>query len=57
MPDITKMKINELIQYAEEQVRIERENPPPLDADATWESTLEGLRLMQERGVPKSLKE
>src|ERR1700733_9426340 len=45
------MKISELIQFAEEQARIERENPQAYeDPDwmASWADTLEGLKIMKE---------
>jgi hypothetical protein len=60
--DFTRMKISELIEFAEEQAENEREIPSLIEADsperyASWAATLEILRAMKERGVPESLKD
>jgi len=62
MSDFSRMKISELIDFAEEQAGKEREMPSLIEADsperyASWEATLEILRAMKERGVPESLKD
>ena len=59
MTDFSEMKISELISFAEAQAKIEQENPPPDEQDrgASWAATLEILRLMKERGVPKELQD
>jgi hypothetical protein len=53
--DFSKMKLSELIQFAEEQVRIEREQGLEYDLEqlASWEDTLAALRYMQNRGWPE----
>jgi len=58
-PDLSKMKISELIAFAEQQAKIEQENPPDDDPDrqASWADTLEALRYMKARGVPEQLKD
>ena len=53
MPDFSKMKISELIEFAEEQAAIERQTPSLIEADsperkASWAETLEMLRTMKE---------
>jgi hypothetical protein len=57
--DISKMKISELIAFAETQAQIEKENPPDFDPDrnGSWAATLALLRLIKERGVPDFLKD
>ena len=55
-----RLTISNALRIAEEQAKIEAETPSPMDADsperiADWQSTLELLRLMKERGVPESL--
>ena len=60
--DFTRMKISELIEFAEVQAERERETPSLIEADspernASWAATLETLRAMKQRGVPESLKD
>jgi hypothetical protein len=57
--DISKMKISELIAFAETQAQIEKENSPDIDPDrdGSWAATLALLRLIKERGVPDFLKD
>jgi hypothetical protein len=60
--DFTRMKISELIEFAEQQAEKERETPSLIEADsperyASWAATLETLRAMKERGVPASPKD
>lgn len=62
MADFSKMKISELIGFAEEQARLERETPSLIEADdperiASWVATLEILRSVKERGVPAVLRD
>jgi hypothetical protein len=59
--DLSGMKIQELIAYAEKRFAEEKEAQCPDRSllgqdDTSWESTLEILRVMQQRGVPDSLK-
>lgn len=55
------MKLSELIRFAEEQAKKERNTPSqPLaesDSGASWADTLGLLKIMEERGVPKSLQD
>jgi hypothetical protein len=55
--DFSRMKISELIAFAEQKAEAEKESPPSPDTSATWADTLEVLRAMKEHGVPDSLKE
>jgi hypothetical protein len=60
--DFSKMKISELIEFAEEQAEKERQTPSLIEADsperhASWAATLEVLRAMKKRGVPESLED
>jgi hypothetical protein len=56
--DFSRMKISELIAFAEQQAEAEKENPPsPETTGATWADTLEALRVMKQRGAPDSLKD
>ena len=54
-PDFSKMKLSELIQFAEEQERVEREHGQEGDTQrtASWAETLAALRYMQNRGWPE----
>ena len=54
-PDFSKMRLSELIQFAEEQERIEREQGRGKDSRraASWADTLDALRYMQSRGWPE----
>ena len=54
--DFSKMKLSELIQFAEEQVRIECDQGLDYDVEqlATWEDTLAALRYMQNSGWPEA---
>lgn len=54
--DFARMKLSELLRFAEEKAAIEREGPCSIDTDSTegnasWASTLEVLRLMKQKGV------
>ena len=53
-PDFSKMRLSELIRFAEEQERIEREQAQEMDSQrtASWADTLAALRYMQSRGWP-----
>ena len=58
--DLRKMKISELIAFAEEQAEIERQTSSLIEADgperdASWAATLQILRLMKSWGVPQEL--
>jgi hypothetical protein len=60
--DFSRMKISELIEFAEVQAEKERQTPSLIQADsperyASWSATLEILRTTRERGVPESLKD
>ncbi len=62
MADFSRMKISELLRFAEEQARIERDAPPFIDVgeqerSASWAATVEILRYMKEYGVPEPLKD
>jgi hypothetical protein len=54
-PDFSKMKLSELIQFAEEQERVEREQGKEEDPErtASWADTLAALRYMQNLGWPE----
>ena len=49
------MKLSELIQFAQEQERIERDQEQEEDPERTagWADTLAALRYMQNRGWPE----
>jgi hypothetical protein len=53
--DFSKMKISELIEFAEEQAEKERQTPSLIEADsseghASWAATLEILRFVKQHG-------
>lgn len=54
-PDFSKMRLSELIRFAEEQERIEREQAHGQDSErtASWADTLAALRYMQSRDWPE----
>lgn len=49
------MRLSELIQFAEEQERLERDRVQEKDSErtASWADTLAALRYMQNRGWPE----
>ena len=51
-PDFSKMRLSELIKFAEEQARVEQEQAQSGDSEpnASWADTLAALRYMQSRG-------
>jgi hypothetical protein len=56
--DFGKMKISELIRFAEEQAKKEDTDPSTdadADRDASWAATLEILKTVKERGMPQAL--
>ena len=54
-PDFSKMKLSELIQFAEEQEHVERQQGQEEDTErtASWADTLAALRYIQNRGWPE----
>jgi hypothetical protein len=57
-----RLTISKAIAIAEEQAKIEAETPSLIEADsperpASWQSTLELLRVMKARGTPESLRD
>ena len=61
MPE-RRYTISELLSIAEEQTEeakraLEAGEPDAVERVQQWSDTLEGLRLMKERGVPDSLKD
>jgi len=54
-PDFSGMKLSELIQFAQEQECIEREQWRAEDPErtASWADTLAALHYMQNRGWPE----
>jgi hypothetical protein len=59
MADVSKMKISELIAFAEAQAQREQEHPPVIevDHDTSWAATLAVLRYMKQHGVPEPLQD
>jgi hypothetical protein len=59
---VERLTISKALRIAEEQAKIEAETPSLIQADSperltSWQSTLELLRVMKERGVPESLQD
>jgi hypothetical protein len=59
---VERLTISKALRIAEEQAKIEAETSSLIEADsperlASWQSTLELLRIMKERGVPESLRD
>jgi hypothetical protein len=59
---VERLTISKAIAIAEAQAKIEAQTPSLIEADsperlASWQSTLELLRVMKERGVPESMRD